>query len=164
MYEVGGDESLARADAIPRPDPGTPMPIVLADDDGATVAYYAPSPVNSTTARPEEEVVVLKFGRVHALMFGAPNDEALCGHPLASLGLEPYAAYRVEHSPWVRRLERLNRVHHEHRPDLFARMRHYIVAFHDTTFECVCLDGPDVTTVSGTTPLEAATAASPRRE
>jgi len=37
----------------------------------------------------------------------------------------------------MRRLERMNAVHPQHTSQLFARYRHFVFAFHDTTFECV---------------------------
>ena len=63
--------------------------------------------------------------------------------------LRPYGAFRIEDSSWIRRLERMNSVHEHHDSDVFARLRHYVFAFHDSTFECVArtftaarVDGP----------------------
>jgi hypothetical protein len=39
-------------------------------------------------------------------------------------------------------------VHPRHQPERFAKRRHLIFTFHDTTFECVC-DGFDVTLTYG---------------
>jgi hypothetical protein len=66
-----------------------------------------------------------------------PNDEAFSGYPLADRGLMPYGAYRIERSSWVRRLERMNRVHENHRAERFDRLTHFVLTFHDSTFECV---------------------------
>jgi hypothetical protein len=81
-------------------------------------------------------------------MFGPPNDEAFTGHPLASRGLEPYAVFEVEQSSWIRQLERMNAVHPNHKPELFASYRHFVFAFHDSTFEAVA-DGFEVQLMSG---------------
>ena len=70
-------------------------------------------------------------------MFGPPNDEAFVGHPLASRGLGPYRAYRIERSSWLRRLERMNSVHPYHDPERFWTLTHFVFAFHDSTFECI---------------------------
>lgn len=67
----------------------------------------------------------------------APNDEAFEGHPLASRGLKPYSVFEVKNSSWIRRLERMNSVHRCHRPEGYKMLRHFVFAFHDTTFECV---------------------------
>jgi hypothetical protein len=90
-----------------------------------------------------------QFEGAYAWFHGPPNDEAFEGHPLASRGLHPYAAFRVEDSSWIRHLERMNSVHEHHVPERFARLCHYVFAFHDSTFECVArsftavqVDGP----------------------
>jgi hypothetical protein len=83
-------------------------------------------------------------------MFGPPNDEAFQGHPLASRGLEPYGTYQIENSSWIRKLERMNRVHPSHKPEAFSRLRHLVFAFHDSTFECICRNESfDVRTARG---------------
>jgi hypothetical protein len=80
---------------------------------------------------------VVTFSQVYAHMFGPPNDEAFSGHPLASRGLTPYAAFEVEQSSWLRALQRMNSVHPYHRPEQFAQYKHFILSFHDSTFECI---------------------------
>jgi hypothetical protein len=83
-------------------------------------------------------LLLLSCFRVPALTCSAPpNDEAFRGHPLASRGLGPYRVFEVRASSWIRRLEGMNAVHPQHRPERFARYRHFIFAFHDTVFECV---------------------------
>ena len=42
----------------------------------------------------------------------------------------------------------MNRVHEHHRPERYAELRHYVFAFHDSTFECVAR-GFDVTVCEG---------------
>ena len=106
MYDVDERDVVVLAEGIPACDPGAPIPVVVADDVGATVAYYAPNGVDREAARPEhlgdnDAVVVLRFEVVHSLMFGAPNDEGLHGHPLADRGLQRYGAHRVESSSWI---------------------------------------------------------------
>jgi hypothetical protein len=62
--------------------PGAPVPMVIAAERTAIVAYYAPLKVNWGTARPKdipEEEEVVQFGGVRALMFGAPNDRHCMG-------------------------------------------------------------------------------------
>ena len=86
----------------------------------------------------EEEIALITFDGCDAHMFGPPNDEAFEWHPLASRGLAPYAAFRIENSSWIRQLEKMNSVHSEHRPERFWRLQHLIFAFHDSTFECIC--------------------------
>lgn len=100
------------------------------DWDGTTVRVVG----ERTTGEP---VALVEFTHAYAHMFGPPNDEAFGGHPLAARGLRPYRVYEVRGSSWIRGLEHMNAVHPYHRPEHFARYRHFIFAFHDTTFECV---------------------------
>jgi len=67
----------------------------------------------------------------------APNDEALNAHPLYGRGLRDYEFAEVENSLWMAELEQANRVHPDHSPRSFADLRHFILPFHDSTFECV---------------------------
>jgi hypothetical protein len=84
-----------------------------------------------------EPIAIVEFSRPRAHIFGAPNDEALEGHPLASRGLESYRIFDVKDSSWIRSLIRMNSVHPRHDPARFATLRHFIFTFHDSTFECV---------------------------
>lgn len=119
---------------------GAPCPFVFAGDVGdVRVAYYTPD-----SWRPPEPpdgdgevVAVVSFHRCLAHSFGPPNDEALSGHPLYGSGLRPYGAHVVARSSWIAELERRNRVHSAHKAEHFQKYRHYILCFHDSTFECV---------------------------
>jgi hypothetical protein len=53
-------------------------------------------------------------------------------------GLLPYAINEVIDSRWDRELTRQNRVKFPNTPDSTAR--HFIVTFHDSTFECIAGD------------------------
>jgi hypothetical protein len=109
VYAVDDRDVVVVLTNVPASCAGAPEPVVLADEGRVTVAYYAPDNIDWNTAKPEdlgdEEVVVLRFDHVRSFMFGAPNNEALHGHPLAERGLEHYAAHTVEQSSWVRQLE-----------------------------------------------------------
>lgn len=152
MYAVDDRDVVVLLTNLPAPSAGAPEPVVLADEDRAILAYYAPEQPEDLG---DEEVVVLRFDAVRSFMFGTPNDEALHGHPLAERGLQFYAAHTVEQSSWVRQLELMNRVHPLHNAEAFLRLRHFIVTFHDSTFECVCSRDPAVSVVRGTTPARA---------
>jgi hypothetical protein len=84
-----------------------------------------------------DPLAVVEFASPRAHLFGPPNDEAIRGHPLASRGLRPYRSFVIEESSWIRALERMNRIHPLHRPDSYSQLRHYVIAFHDTMFECI---------------------------
>jgi len=65
-----------------------------------------------------------------------------------------YEAHLVSRSSWIDELEQRNRVHRSHRKEQFDAWRHYILCFHDTTFECVARDYETRMTTSKT-PAEA---------
>jgi hypothetical protein len=145
MYEVDARDQVVELDDVPQSSVGAPLPVVVADEGTLQLAYYASVPdpdwdgtyvreIDLSTADP---VILVQFDGAYAWFHGPPNDEACQGHPLASRGLHPYAAFRVENSSWVRHLERMNSVHEHHNPEGFARLRHYVFAFRDSTFECV---------------------------
>jgi hypothetical protein len=81
---------------------------------------------------------IIEFKHCSITKFGYPNDEALPGHPLYERGLLPYAINEVIDSRWDREMTRQNRVAFPNTPDSTAR--HFIVTFHDSTFECVAGD------------------------
>ena len=85
----------------------------------------------------EEPVALVEFTNYQSVMFGLPNDEAFMGHPLAKRGLHPYGVFRIAGSSWIRSLEQMNAVHPKHDASRFDEFTHYILAFHDSTFECV---------------------------
>jgi hypothetical protein len=140
------DRVLPLVDA-PWSDAGAPLPVVLASDYRLLLIYLlqdTPEDRDGTQVprivSPGSEdmpIAVVEFRHPHAHIFGPPNDEALSGHPLSGRGLNPYRAYIVQDSSWIRALERMSSVHEHHRSERFWKLTHYIFAFHDSTFECV---------------------------
>ena len=135
VYDVDAHDTVVTLDAVPPIDAGAPLPLVVADEHRVFLAYLV-SEADPDRDGPEG-VAVVEFGLPLATLFGPPNDEAFSGHPLAARGLSPYAAFRVLHSSWIRRLERMNRVHPEHAPERYDALTHWVFVFHDSTFECV---------------------------
>ena len=131
MYSIDKRDEVVALSELPLPDVGAPLPHLNADEHEARVTYKG--------ADDGEASVTVTFSGLCALLFGAPNDEAFEGHPLAGRGLTPCGAFEVRHSSWVRSLERMNRVHPSHRAEAFDRYRHFVLTFHDTTFECVAV-------------------------
>jgi hypothetical protein len=132
MYDVDGADTVVPLAELPESDVGAPMPALAAAEHHLEVGYIARSKDDHGA-----KIAVVRFARPYAHFFGPPNDEAFGGHPLAARGLEPYGAFRIDNSSWIRRLERMNSVHEHHRPEAFAELTHFVLTFHDTTFECV---------------------------
>jgi hypothetical protein len=131
VYVPSGEERIVAIEpALPECDAGAPMPTVVAHEGRGAVAYW-------TADDPDRRVAVATFRFVSGVLFGSPNDEAFNGHPLFEAGLRWYTFVEVLNSQWIAALERQNRVHRQHDPARFAGLRHFILPFHDTTFECV---------------------------
>jgi hypothetical protein len=146
MYEPDEQDAVVELESLPQSDIGAPLPAVAAAEHFLALAYLASEPdpdwdgTYVTVVGPDSEgvlVAAVTFERPYCHLFGPPNDEAFSGHPLASRGLHPYGAFEVHHSSWLRSLERMNSVHPYHRPELFSSYKHFVFAFHDSTFECV---------------------------
>ena len=146
MYPVDGQDRVIKLEGVPQSSVGAPLPIVLSDEHKILLAYIvqdSPSDWDGTSVRvvdPStlgEPLALIEFTSYRSFMFGAPNDEAFHGHPLAARGLRPYAAFQIENSSWIRQLEKMNSVHPDHNPKRFERLKHFVFAFHDSTFECV---------------------------
>ena len=144
MYTVDDQDIVVPLPDIPQSCVGAPLPVVFAEEGTAIVAYI----VQRSASPDTDDNAFLRFRWCYSLMFGPPNDEAFEGHPLAGRGLEPYGAFKIENSSWLRALERMNSVHPYHRPEHFDRYTHYVLTFHDSTFECIA-DSYEVTVVRG---------------
>ena len=132
MYSVDDLDTLTKLTNVLQSDVGAPMPMILCGENFLHLAYILRSQLME-----EEACALVGFDRPYAHMFGPPNDEAFHGHPLASRGLRPNSAFEVSNSSWIRELARMNSVHPYHKPERFAEFKHFIFAFHDSTFECV---------------------------
>lgn len=157
MYQVDDKDRVVPLQDVPKSSIGAPMPFVIADERRVVLAYYLqnrPSDWDGSYVRvvdpvtSKEPIALIRFQGCHVHFFGPPNDEAFAGHPLANRGLNPYRAFEIEESSWIRQLERMNSVHLYHCPERFWKLHHFIFAFHDSTFECVC-DGFEITVAKG---------------
>ena len=146
MYVPDENDVVIELIGVPQSDVGAPLPAVIAGEHSTRLLYVASEPDPNwdgsyvTVADPNSDrelIVIVEFEREIALSFGPPNDEAFSGHPLAARGLHPYAAFEVKESSWIRGLERMNSVHPRHKREYFESYRHFVFAFHDSTFECV---------------------------
>jgi len=148
MYQVDEKDRVVTLEGVPQSSVGAPNPLIIANEQHVVLAYYLSSTDPSWDGktirivdqeRSDEPIALVRL-ECFAHMFGPPNDEALDGHPLASRGLHPYGAFRIEGSSWIRGLEKMNRVHGHHKPERFEQLQHLVFAFHDSTFECICKD------------------------
>ena len=147
VYEVDDLDRVIELPDAPKPDVGAPLPTLVSDEGHLFLAYIVSEPdltwngSHVTTVSPESEglpIAIIRFRLPSAHMLGPPNDEVFGGHPLASRGLQSYAVFEIERSSWIRKHERMNAVHPNHNRERFlAQRRHFVFAFHDSTFECI---------------------------
>lgn len=116
---------------FPQMETGAPCPLVLADERRVVLSYLLRDfPDDHLSA-----VVSFENARTHQL--GTPGDETQYAHPLWRSGLSHYRAFRIEHSPLICELERIDSIHRHHKPEVFRQLNHYIFLMHDSIFECV---------------------------
>jgi hypothetical protein len=121
------------------PEAAISGPVLLQSDRRAILTFNAMR-VRADGMREDAGTAVVELRDCVCTQFGYPNDEALPGHPLyrRGLGAHGYAVYEVLRSSWVRRLEAQNRVCFPNTGTW--RARHFVVAMHDSTFECIAGD------------------------
>lgn len=149
MYQVDEKDAVAPLRDMPQCNAGAPLPAIAVAEHRLSLYYIASEPdpnwdgtyVNVLSLRSDDQAVVrVDFERPYAHFFGPPNDEAFAGHPLSDRGLSPYSAAEIIQSSWLRSLTKMNAVHPYHKDELFEKYRHFVFAFHDSTFECVAED------------------------
>lgn len=139
MNAVHDRDRIRELSDVSLPSADTPSPLILADESSLGVSYITKPSVGQAdgpSRPPADEVVVVVFRQCYASHFGVPNDEAFSTHPLADRGLQPYGAFEVESSSWIRGLELRNRSHPRHDPQVFQQLRHWVWTFHDSVLEC----------------------------
>jgi hypothetical protein len=128
-------------------DAGAPLPHLLRNDHRCLLTFYVrePDPAwdgTSVTMKDPgsgqaESLALVEFAGCVSARLGSPNDEVFGGHPLSGKGLDGYTAQEVLNSRWLAELEAINSVHRCYDPARWRRRHHYVLWFHDTTFECV---------------------------
>lgn len=128
-------------------DVGAPLPQLLVNDFRALLLFRVKGPdpnwdgsyatVKGPPSEQTESLALVEFKGCTSAKLGSPNDEALDGHPLAGKGLEAYTAQLVKRSRWLAELQKINSVHSNYRRDAWQHRNHYVLWFHDKTFECI---------------------------
>ena len=127
------EEKVIELDLGVWPEGGAPMPSLFQDEHDAALVFRAVSRASGVGG---DGGGVVAIQGCSVAKFGYPNDEALGGHPLYSKGLGHYAFYEVEGSSWMRMMDEQNRVCFPN-SSVWSGSRHFVITFHDSTFECV---------------------------
>ncbi|MBS1701705.1 MAG: hypothetical protein JST12_08590 [Armatimonadetes bacterium] len=123
-------DRVVELEDVPQSDTGVPAPRIYATEQTLYLVYIVEH-------ASEGEYALVKFASPVAHTFGPPNDEALHGHRLYRRGLTHYSANEVFDSSWIRALVEMNSVHPRHDSRVSESWRHFVLAFHDSTFECI---------------------------
>lgn len=147
LARATGEECAVEIPWPQRWDVGAPLPHVLSSGSRTFVIYNMREPdpnwdgSYANVVDPASDdirlIAVIEFERCLVHKFGSPNDEVLEGHPLHGRGLVAYAAHVVERSRWIAELMKINSVHSHYDPNGWELYQHYLLAFHDETFECI---------------------------
>jgi hypothetical protein len=123
-------------------DSGSPLPIILSNDNELFISFYAER--NGGFDEPHQRnsiydtgIVVLKFKSFLKYSFGLPSNETIQGHPYFKLGLNSFSFYELKSSDLIYSLQKIEKVHPYFNPEKWKEYKHYILTFHDNMFECV---------------------------
>jgi hypothetical protein len=122
---------------------GAPMPHLIRNDYKCFLVFLAEehyaSLAESNGIKDEkgETLALVEFVGCTSAKLGSPGDEVFNGHPLSGKGIELYSAQEVVNSRWLAELENINRVHSNYVSARWKNLHHYLLWFHDTTFECI---------------------------
>lgn len=130
---------------IPQMSTGAPSPTIIADDNNLYVSYYKALTIAGKRA---DQVITLRFLLYAHFNFGAPSAETISGHRYYKFGLESYAVFELLESDLIEKLRQVNKVHPYHDDKRFDSLKHYIITYHDRTFECVA-EGCQITETVG---------------
>ena len=120
-YPVDQRDSVVALAELPTPTAGAGEPTLLANEDTLQIAYYVYGG--------DDAVALVVFSGLEAHYFGPPHVDAVDRHPLHSRGVDIYGAFEVHDSSWIRELRQISGRRIEG--------RHFIITFHDITFECI---------------------------
>lgn len=130
-------------------DMGAPMPCVIHSDIKTFLAFYLDEPdpewdgtyvsVADPASSKPTPVGIIEWLHCESAILGGLNDEVIRGHRLHQKGLSRigYGAAEVRNSAWISELMQGNSVHSLYDPDAWKSAKHYILIFHDSTFECI---------------------------
>jgi hypothetical protein len=119
-----------------RPEAAVSGAVLLQTEQFTIVTFNAMEPTPTGTYATAGTAIV-EFRLCSVTRFGYPNDEARAGIPQYR-GVS-YGIYEVVDSSWITELVQLNRHSFPSTPDDHTS-RHFILAFHDSTFECIAED------------------------
>ena len=135
MYSIDERDQAVELRELPPPVVDKPLPVIVSTEMTVGLAYRVERRPTAANSGPRGIVALVTFFEPCACLFGAPNQDGLAAHPLAARGLRSHGAFAVTNSSGVRELKRLEGVSGR-RPERFQMLRHIVLTFQDSTFEC----------------------------
>jgi hypothetical protein len=146
------DEQVVELKVGCHPEAAVSGAVLLQSDNAVFLLFNAMSDETNSQGRYEDVgAAVINFTHCKLTRFGGPNDEGLPEHPLYHKGLAQhgYSICEVVNSSWAAEvMERAkksarriwgDRFQHAYK-DRKWTTRHFIITFHDSTFECLADD------------------------
>ena len=137
LAEITGEEYAIKYDLSCLPEAAVSGAVLLESEQSSYLTFNAMKE-NELGDREDYGTAIVKLISPIKTTFGQPNDEALRGHPLYDKGLSGYNVCKVLNSKWRESIITCNRIafpENEEWP-----MRHFIISFHDSCFECLATD------------------------
>ncbi|MBL4786492.1 MAG: hypothetical protein JKY49_13820 [Cohaesibacteraceae bacterium] len=85
----------------------------------------------------ERLTAIVKWVRCYQHMFGSGGEYVAHRHPLAERGFGPFGNFEVTNSSWKQTHIEMNKGHYDFFPGMYDDLRHFLLPFHDSTFECL---------------------------
>ena len=130
-----------------------PLPILIMGGAQCWLIYETPGCSETRSAKNPHRYcwALIEFNKCPYASIGNPNDEVIEGHRLYGRGLEVGGAHIVQNSIKRKELERIAQFHSQYDSSAWRRLRHFVLSFKDTTFECIAedyactiIDAPDI--------------------
>lgn len=146
MYSVDGRDTVVALQEMPQPSPTAPVPEIYVAEDKILLAFFVEGMPAEHVDAAAHELGVRMLGKPVALVtflspyvhyLGPPTAETFSSHPLSPRGLEPFGAFEIRDSSWLRQLRTESAAHPSHSSERFSRLLHFVFGFFDTTFECL---------------------------
>lgn len=143
------DEKVVKISFNPEWDSGAPLPHLLQSEHKTFLTYYVDDvssdwdgtsvEVNDPNSNQPHKIAIVEWISCFGAVLGGLNDEAISGHRLWKKGLDGcvYGTAIVQNSSWVEEIRKSNSVHPYHKDATFSDLKHFILLFHDSTFECL---------------------------
>ncbi len=132
-----GSEQIIELDLGCRPEAAVSGGLLVSSEYSTFLTFNAVRPTGDGSSMESAGHAVVEFPLCTITKFGYPNDEARWGIPRYQA--TSYGIYEVKNSEWIPEIVRLNRYHFPDTPD-DTTSRHFLIAFHDSTFECLADD------------------------